>query len=171
MIDRVFQGYKALLGYRRLLKGHNLDCVDTSLELGAGKAYISRLLRKKGIYTYAIDNEVKFPEAVDDYISGDLFDNYIDTDLVVSCGLIEHFSLLEIAVLVETVNKMTDRFIMWYPSMDWKWRLLLKIRRIKLKHYQHSYEDLKELFKRYYKVEFKTTSFLGLHYNCIYGRK
>jgi len=86
-----------LRGYLRLLKKLNLDG-RTTLELGGGSGYLSKLLsRKRGTKPFVVDNN---REAFDfcrkihsdiEYFCEDMFRHRGKYDLVFSDGLVEHF--------------------------------------------------------------------------------
>jgi len=106
---------------------------------------------------------------VDRYYFGDMFLCKLpQTDLTLSCGVIEHFKIPKLKKLAKKIN--SPYILMFYPSCDWKWKLLWKLRGITLTHYQHSNEDLGKVFGNY-KCSFGEISFFGLKYNYIYGVK
>jgi hypothetical protein len=168
LIERFISWIKVKWGYGRLLKRFDFS-IRTSLELGAGKAYLSRILKDRGIETYCIDNDlnsvIENLDYVYKYYLGDMFKCKLpNCELTLSCGVIEHFTIEELKRL-----KLKSRYIlMFYPSCDWRWKLLWKLRKIKLIHYQHSNEDLGKVFGNY-KCSFGYVNFFGLHYNYVYG--
>jgi hypothetical protein len=172
VIEKIIDWIKSNWGYKRLLKGFHFSYAKTSLELGAGKAHLSRLL-KNDLYTYCIDNSLEVvlenQDFVDRYYFGDMFRCHLpQTDLILSCGVIEHFKIPKLKKLAKKIN--SPYILMFYPSCDWKWRLLWKLRGITLTHYQHNSEDLGKVFGNY-KCSFGHINFFGLKYNYLYGVK
>ncbi len=177
----IIEWIKVKWGYKKLLSPFYFKDVETSLELGAGKAHLSRILKKQIKETTCIDNDLDVIVSVrkeemiaketyvDKYYLGDiLYCKLPDTDLTLSSGVIEHFKIPKLKKLAKKIN--SPYILMFYPSCDWKWRLLWKLRGITLTHYQHNSEDLKKVFGKY-KTTFGYINFFGLHYNYVYGVK
>ena len=172
-IEKLIEWIKSKWGYKKLLKPFKFPNLHTSLELGAGKAYLSRLLKDRVRFATCMDNNLDIvlenQNYVDAYYLGDILRCHIPrADLILSCGLIEHFKIKQLKQLAKKIN--SPYILMFYPSCDWKWRLLWKLRRITLTHYQYSNEDLKKVFGNY-KTTFGYINFFGMHYNYVYGIK
>ena len=175
-IEKVIQGIKYNWGYKRLLRDFYFPTVKTSLEMGAGKAYLSRILKERGVETTCVDNELDIvlenQEKVDTYYFGDAFRIKLPIkDLTLSCGFIEHFKINKLRRL-----KIVSKYIlMFYPSCDWRWRLFWKLRmffgaKLHETHYKHSNELLEKVFDNYTLV-FGSISFFGLYYDYFVGIK
>lgn len=158
-IEWLIQLYKAEIGYKRLLNAipgiKEYGCV---LEVGAGKAWISRLLRRQGWHTTCIDSNSTVLMAnskfVDNYIIADMFSlpfpqHYFD--LVISCGLLEHFELDIVRNIISEMRMVGKTVVAWIPTCGLEWKILWCIRNILggnvVSHsYRHSEEDLKRIF-------------------------
>lgn len=180
-IEILISWVKINWGYKKLLSPFYFKDVESSLELGAGKAYLSRILKKQVKHTICIDNDLDIITSVrkeemiaketfvEKYYLGDMFlCEFPKTDLTLSCGVIEHFKIKQLKKITKKIHSLY--ILMFYPSCDWKWRLLWKLRGIRLNHYQHNAQDLKKVFGKY-KTTFGYINFFGLHYNYIYGVK
>lgn len=123
-LERQIQRYKARIGYRRLL--HAVPEIGTSgrvLEVGAGKAWISRLLRASGWPTIAIDlnSDIAMSSStfVDAYVIGDIFNlpfKKDSFDLVMSYGLLEHFNKTELTKATAEMRRIGRSVVAWLPT-------------------------------------------------------
>ncbi|MEK7168079.1 MAG: class I SAM-dependent methyltransferase [Patescibacteria group bacterium] len=186
--ENKIQAYKGEFGYKKLLMAvPEIKDKGRVLEVGAGKAWISRLLRARGYHSTCLDSD---PDAVmlnskmvDDYIIGDIFNLPFPEksfDLVISCGLLEHFQSNDLKTIVSEMGNVSDTVIAWLPACDFKWQILWRFRNLINKKmefpfaYQHKPEDLEKLFISLGFTEVKTGAirFIGLFkYIYIYGHK
>lgn len=135
-IERQIQLYKAKRGYRKLLQA--IPEIGTSgrvLEVGAGKAWLSHMLRVKGWYTIAIDLDPSFVKAnsnkVDSYIIGDMYHLSFKEnsfDLVMSCGLIEHFDLDTVQKIISEMRRVGKSVVAWFPTCGVEWKVIWSLR-------------------------------------------
>jgi len=137
-IDRQIMAYKTKKGYRKLLQavpeiGEN----GRVLEIGAGRAWISRILREKGWHATAIDLDLDEArtnsDKVDNYVQADIYnlpfgDNSFD--LVISCGLIEHFNLDELQKIIVEMRRVSKSVAAWFPSCGLEWKIFWFLRNI-----------------------------------------
>lgn len=140
--------YKENHGYKRLASHILLENRHT-LELGAGSAYLSRILKNRGCWTTAIDNSYSVvannKNMVDNYVWGDVFElpfSDKEFDLGVSCGLLEHFNLEDAQKIIKETRRVSKYQIHFYPRENWLWRLWWWVRKVPDKTYKHNPYDL-----------------------------
>lgn len=158
-LERQIQNYKAKWGYLRLLNAIP-ECTKTGkvLEVGAGKAWISRLLRRTGWHTTAIDSDADIvknnSQHVDRYIVGDMLKIPFDDksfDLVISCGLVEHFTEDIVDKIIAEMRRVGRSVVVWFPTCSWEWRIWWGIRNmlggnVYTKSYQMSITSVAQIF-------------------------
>ena len=158
-LERLIQLYKAKIGYKKLLQAvPEIGTSGRALEVGGGKAWISRLLRRRGWRTTAIDLEPKIVKAnasaVEDYVIGDTFNlpfKVNSFDLVMSCGLLEHFTLDEVQKILSEMSSAAKSVVAWFPTCGLEWKVIWTVRNILggdvyPLSYIHRKEDLKDIF-------------------------
>ena len=137
-LERQIQLYKARIGYLKLLQA--VPEIGTSgrvLEVGAGKAWISRLLRARGWSTIATDlnSDIAMSNSkfADSYVIGDMINlpfKENSFDLVMSCGLLEHFNLDTVQKILTEMGKVGKSIVAWLPTCSLEWKALWTIRNI-----------------------------------------
>jgi SAM-dependent methyltransferase len=184
-LERQIQNYKATWGYHRLLKAVP-ECTTPGkvLEVGAGKAYLSQILRNKGWRTTAIDlnsDIVKVNSTkVDKYVIGDMLNlPFADKsfDLVISCGLIEHFPRDIVQQIISEKKRVGKRVVAWLPTCGIEWKIVWGIRNslggnVYTRSYKFKRETLEEIFisSGLHHVETGVILFGGfLRYIYVYG--
>lgn len=158
-IERQIQLYKAKQGYGKLLQAvPEIGERGRVLEVGAGKAWISRLLRARGWRTIAIDLDsdiaMSNSKFVDSYVIGDMFNlpfKENSFDLVMSCGLLEHFNLDTVQKILAEMGKVGKSIVAWLPTCSLDWKALWTIRNILGGHvfaqsYIHRKKSLENIF-------------------------
>lgn len=158
-LERAIERYKTVVGYRKLLDAiPEIGSRGRSLEVGAGKAYLSRFLRARGWQTTAIDIDKNVVAAnsgvVDKYVEGDMFNlpfKHRAFDLVISCGLFEHFPHDALGDIISKMGRVGRTVAAWLPDCGIEWRLLWSARAILdsslfTKVYSYSAQDLEKLF-------------------------
>ena len=98
-------------------------------------------------------------------------------DLIMSCGLLEHFELTEVKQAVAEMKKVGNSVVAWIPTCGIEWKALWTIRnllggRIVSKSYQYKKGDLNDLFTSlgFKNIRVGTVLFAGfLRYIYIYG--
>ena len=158
-LERQIQLYKARIGYLKLLQA--VPEIGTSgrvLEVGAGKAWISRLLRARGWSTIATDlnSDIAMSNSkfVDSYVIGDMINlpfKENSFDLVISCGLLEHFNLDTVQKILTEMGKVGKSIVVWLPTCSLEWKALWTIRNILGGHvfaqsYIHRKKSLENIF-------------------------
>lgn len=135
--EKAIEWFKINFGYRWLLEGIPLGKPGKSLEVGAGKAYISRLLCQRGWFTSACDNNsdvvLRNAKYIDDYRFADAFKlPYANKqfDLVFCCGLLEHYSISEAVDIIRGMQRVGKKVVIWVPSCSYAWKLFWKFRRV-----------------------------------------
>jgi len=137
-IERKIQTYKAKNGYAKLLQViPGIELNGRVLEIGAGKASISQILRDRGCHVTAIDLDYNIAKTncdkVDSYIVGNMLNLPFKNDsfnLVISCGLIEHFTL-DIVQEIFLECKRVGRFVVaWFPSCGMAWKVMWNARNL-----------------------------------------
>jgi ubiquinone/menaquinone biosynthesis C-methylase UbiE len=186
-LEKIIQRYKSKKGYEKLLNAApDIKSNSVILEVGAGKAWLSRILRTKGCKTTAIDNEPGIVEAnkhtVDKYLVEDMYNLSFEDDsfdLVISCGLIEHFTLENTKKIVQEMARVGKSVVAWYPTCGPEWKIFWYLRNIiggnvVTETHNHSLRDITEIFsKAGLEVTKSATIFLGgiFRYRLVYGRK
>lgn len=158
-IEQQIQKYKAKYGYRKLLKAvPNFTQPGHILEVGAGKAWLSQLLRTEGWKTVALDLDPDIVRAnfhkVNNYILGDVYKlPFKDKsfDVIISCGLVEHFDLNDVQKIVSEMFRVGKIVVAWFPSCGLAWKTLWSLRNmlgadVFSKTYEHSKENIKKIF-------------------------
>ena len=185
IIERQIQRYKAAHGYGKLLGAiPDLPPSGRVLEVGAGKAWISRLLRLRGWHTTAIDLDRdvvnKNMQYVDEYTCADIYHMPFSDqsfDLVISCGLIEHFTPDNVSRIINEMKRTGKMVIAWFPTCGAAWKTTWFLRNAiggapYIKTYRYGRKNIEDLFKS---LEFRGVnsgfvSFAGiLRYIYIYG--
>lgn len=185
-IERLIQRYKAEIGYRKLLEAiPEIKETGHVLEVGAGKAWISRLLRRKGWHTTCVDSNFTVTKAnshfVNNYVIADIFSlpfSVRSFDLVISCGLLEHFELDAIRNIISEKMRVGKMVLAWFPTCGPEWHFFWFIRNIfggnVVSHsYPYTEEDLKKIFISLGLKDIKTGIVLFcnfLRYIYIYGK-
>ena len=129
-LERKVQNYKNKYGYSKLLNAIPLGEPGTSLEIGAGRARISGLLKQRGWQTTALD-QITFLTDVDKYDKGDIFNlPYKDKsyDLVLCCGLLEHFPIEKVKLILNEMRRVGKGVVCWFPYKDMWWDIMHKLR-------------------------------------------
>ena len=157
-IERQIQKYKYQRGYPKLLQAiPELPARGRVLEVGAGKAWISRLLRARGWHTIAIDlsSDIATSNAksVDSYVIGDMFNlpfKKKSFDLVMSCGLIEHFDLDVVRKIFTEMKRVGRSIIAWFPTCGVTWKMVWKMRNmlggnVYSEAYEHQKQDVNKM--------------------------
>ena len=186
-LEKVIQRYKSKKGYEKLLDAApDIKSNSKTLEVGAGKACLSRILRKKGCNTTAIDIEPGIVEAnkhaVDKYLLEDMYNLPFEDDsfdLVMSCGLIEHFALEKIKKIVREMSRVGKSVAAWYPTCGPEWKIFWHLRNIiggsvVTETHNHSLKDVMEIFSiSGLEVTKSTTIFFGgiFRYRFVFGKK
>ena len=186
MIERYIQLYKARTGYPKLVAPiPMLDKKGCALEVGAGKAWISRHLLSLGWKTHAMDLNQNIAQqnraVVDNYIVGDIFElPYKDQsfDLVTSCGLLEHFDIDIVKIIVSEMRRVGKNVVNWIPTCTTSWQLFWKFRNILggdvyTKSYVHTEDVLRDVFEScgFTDIQIKPVRFANLFtYLYIYAR-
>ncbi|MDD5084868.1 MAG: class I SAM-dependent methyltransferase [Candidatus Omnitrophica bacterium] len=184
-VERAIERYKTASGYRKLLNAvSEIGNNGRSLEVGAGKAYLSRLLHLRGWQTTAIDIDkgvvTANSEVVDQYLIGDMFklpfknDSF---DLVMSCGLFEHFPLDTLRNILSEMKRVGVNVAAWFPTCSIEWHILWAARKMLgsdlfIKVHKHNAQDLETLFSAlgFNKVRSGAARFGGIFsYAYIYG--
>ena len=171
LIETLLQKYKINKGYKKLISViPNLK--GNILEIGAGKAWLSMFLNGT-----ALDNNPNVVEKnkhkVKQYDLGDVFDlPYPDQsfDWAISCGLIEHFNLVDTKKIINEMKRVGENIVLWYPncSIIWKlfWWIRNKLGTVPDDIYIHKPKDLG---LKYYRAGF--VRFCGLfNYIYVYGK-
>jgi len=138
IIEQRIQEYKERLGYQKLLKSvDEINEIGSVLEVGAGKASISKLMRLQGWHTVALDNNKRIVKnnsnAVDEYILGDIFDLPFEDnsfDLVMSCGLLEHFTIEDLEIILLEMKRVGNCVVAWLPICGLAFKTLWAFRNI-----------------------------------------
>ncbi len=140
-----------LRAYMRLLKGLDLDG-KTTLELGGGSGYLSRLIsRKRRTKPSVVDNNREAYEfckrihAGIEYFFQDMFKHQGKYDMVFSDGLVEHFYPNErknVMALHKKLLRKGGRCLIFVPKDSW---LVHKFMSMK-NEYEHKF-TLRELKK------------------------
>lgn len=185
VFEKLIQRYKSKKGYAKLLKAiPEIEGDYKTLEVGAGKAWLSRILRARGCHTMAIDIEPSVAETskhfVDSYVVGDMFhlpfeDNSFD--LVLSCGLIEHFTLSEVNLIIKEMARVGKSVAAWYPTCGLEWKAMWFLRNLfggnVVTHtFKYSTSEICDIFSSVglSSLRSKTTSFAGIfRYLCVHG--
>ena len=186
-LEKIIQRYKSEKGYEKLLDAApNIKSNSATLEVGAGKAWLSRILRTKGCNTTAIDIEPGIVEAnkqaVDKYLVEDMYNLPFEDDsfdLVLSCGLIEHFALENAQKIIREMARVGKSVAAWYPTCGLEWKVFWYLRNIiggsvVTETYNHSLKDVTGIFSTAsLEVTKSTTIFFGgiFRYRFVYGRK
>jgi len=129
-LEKKIQNYKTKYGYQRLLNAIPAMPPGTSLEIGAGRARISCLLKQRGWYTTALD-QITFLTGVDKYDKGDIFNlPYKDKsfDLVLCCGLLEHFPPKKVNLILSEMRRVGKSIACWFPHKDMWWDIMHTLR-------------------------------------------
>jgi SAM-dependent methyltransferase len=158
-IERKIEAYKTRIGYRRLIEAvSEIGDGGLGLEVGAGKASMCRLLRQKGWRTVALDSNSAAAEAgkagVELYLAGDVFAlpfKEKSFDLVLSCGLLEHFREEELNQVLKEMTRVGQSVVAWIPTCGPEWQAFWWVRNILgggvySEAFQHSEEKLAALF-------------------------
>ncbi len=137
-IEQKIQSYKARNGYAELL--HSIPEIEFHgrvLEIGGGKAFMSRILRDSGCHTTAIDFDYNIARTncnkVDRYIVGNMLNLPFKNDsfdFVISCGLIEHFTLDVVKEIFLESKRVGKVVIAWFPSCGMAWRIMWNMRNL-----------------------------------------
>jgi len=137
-IERKIQSYKAKNGYAKLLQV--IPGIETNgrvLEIGAGKAFMSQILRDRGCHTTAIDLDYNITKTncnkVDSYIVGNMLNLPFKNNsfnLVISCGLIEHFTLDVVQDIFLECKRVGRLVIAWFPSCGMSWKIMWSARNL-----------------------------------------
>ena len=139
-LEQVIERYKMEKGYGRLVEAVSDTGVKNGgrvLEVGAGKAGISRLLKARGWSTYAVD----INHAMAKKTSGDIPNYVVEnmftlpfTDrsfgLIVSCGLLEHFDPNGVNAILKEMKRVGCSITAWLPSCGPQWKILWAFRNI-----------------------------------------
>jgi len=158
--ENKIQSYKGKFGYKKLLMAiPEIKSKSRILEVGAGKAWISRLLRAKGCHSTCLDSDPDVvmlnSKMVDNYVIGDIFNLPFQNnsfDLVISCGLLEHFELNSLKNMVSEMGRVSNTVVAWLPTCDLNWQILWYVRNLLNKQirfpyaYKHKIENLEKLF-------------------------
>lgn len=126
-IEKLIEWYKVKYGYAKLASIFP-EIKGISLEVGAGKAYLSKILSDKGWIAWTSDLEEKDEEY---YIQANAINLPFKNkyfDLAFSCGLLEHLSVNEGVWHLKEMQRVAKIAVAFYPSCDWKWKLLWRIR-------------------------------------------
>jgi len=98
---------------------------------------ISRILRKKSIYTVACDNDVWSTEINKEYVdyyayseAEDLLFEDKSFDLVFSCGLLEHLGPCLAQKSIDEMKRVGHKVVVMFPSCNWLWKLMWRMRRV-----------------------------------------
>lgn len=184
-IEKQIQKYKVNKGYKKLLESlPSMDDRCRVLEVGAGKAWLSRILKEMGWYATALDNNSKVvsenSSAVDKYVmsradSMPFEDNSFD--LVLSCGLVEHFNMEELKRMIAEMRRVGKTVVAWLPTCDFSWKMIWTVRNlfggdVYTKCYAHKPRELEGLFKSlgFKNVRTGIVPFMGfLKYMYVYG--
>ncbi len=72
-------------------------------------------------------------------------------DLVMSCGLIEHFDLYKVQQILLEMRRVGKSLIVWFPTCGLNWRILWSVRNLLGGHvldktFEHREEKIRELF-------------------------
>jgi SAM-dependent methyltransferase len=184
-LERQVQRYKEKIGYQRLLYSvPEIGINGRVLEVGAGKAWMSRLLLARGWHTIAIDlnSDIAMSSStfVDTYVIGDIFNlpfKENSFDLVVSCGLLEHFNKVELTKTTAEMRRTGRSVVAWLPTCGMEWRILWAIRNlfggnIDVRSNRYREKDLREIFfsQGFKHVRVGFILFAGLfRYIYVYG--
>lgn len=155
-LEKWVSRYKTNYGYPKMLRLLTNGEHGRSLEVGAGKAFLSYLLTHRGWDTTALDL-YNYGSLAERFVLGSAFGlPFIDKsfDLVFSCGLLEHLDWEEQITHIMEMKRVGERFVCLFPTCDWKWRLLWKLRKVPGGRIHLPYT--------------KTISFLGMRYGCIH---
>ena len=160
ILEKLIQKYKSKIGYEKLLNSvSEIENAGNTLEIGAGRAWISQLLRKRGWNTSGIDLNkqiaLSYSSAVNFYIVGDMFKlpfKENSFDLITSCGLIEHFRIDTVREIVLEMARVGKSVVAWYPTCGLEWKFMWAIRNlfggdVFTESYQHKERQIFHLFK------------------------
>jgi len=186
-LEKIIQRYKSQKGYEKLLQAvPGIKSNSRTLEVGAGKAWLSRILRTSGCNTTAIDIESGIVEAnkqaVDNYLVGDMYSLSFEDDsfdLVISCGLIEHFTLENITKIIREMARVGKSVAAWYPTCGLEWKMFWYLRNlvggsVVTDTYSHSLKEVRDVFSMAGLKVIKSTTilFCGIfRYRFVYGRE
>lgn len=185
IFERIIQGYKENSGYKKLLDTvQEVGNKGKALEVGAGKAWISKLLKSRGWITYGIDKNIEIAlfnsSAVNTYVIGDMYQLPFKEktfDLVTSCGLIEHYPIGTVKRILCEMARVGNSVIAWYPTCGIVWRAVWAFRNmfggnIVTESYHHKENHIVDLFSflGFKDIKIGDVIFGGvLKYKYIYG--
>lgn len=157
-VERMIERYKMQTGYRRIIDSlPEIGIAGRVLEIGAGKARISRILKDRGWQTVALDSNPAVAgdnfRSVDAYVIGDIFTLPFDDhsfDLVMCCGLLEHFSEDDVCSILAEMARVGRSVAAWLPTCGIEWKILWTLRNLiggnVYDHvFRHEREKLEEL--------------------------
>lgn len=134
-LERFINWYKELFGYNKLINSLDIEGIKSSLEVGAGKATISKELRNRGVHAVACDNDTWSIELYKDEVSNYCYSEADNLDfddksfdLVFSCGLFEHLSPKYAKKALAEMKRVGNKVVIMMPSCNWLWRTLWKLR-------------------------------------------
>lgn len=183
--EQQIQRYKVKWGYEKLINViPKIKTIGKVLEVGAGKARLSQIMRDRGWYTTAIDLEPSVvkdnKDEVEGYIIGDMFclpfkNNSFD--LVISCGLLEHFTLETVKMIISEIKRVGRSVVAWLPTCGLEWRIMWTVRNllggdVYTQAYEHRKESLADIFvaQGFQDVRVGVVCFAGIfRYIYVYG--
>ena len=180
-LEKIINWYKSKYGYAKLINAVNPQG-HYSLEVGAGKAQISIILKDKGWFAYACDNDtatvVFNRDNVDRYFHRDATNlmfpgNHFD--LAFSCGLLEHLRNGEASETLNEMKRVSKHVAVMFPSCNWLWRLVWKIRGVpdgripKLLDFNHMTKKVVKLFGLFDYIIYESSSSKPTTKKCCSG--
>ena len=146
-IENIIQEYKKRKGYKHLLDAIPLGEPGFALEIGAGKANLSKLLRDLGWETVSLD---LLPFGAESYVVGDVFAlpfREKSFDLVITSGLFEHFQREEVEEIVQEMKRVGDSIATFWPVKGPWWSTFQMIRnmlgaKMPMVDYAHKIDDI-----------------------------